>query len=252
MSVWSGVDGHPAAAPEPPPQGSYYGPIGEWQGAEYERNAFTSGTDQEVAFLIEALALGAEGTVLDVGCGTGRHTRGLRDRGIDVVGLDVSAGLLRAAAVHRAGGWVQADARRMPLRSGCVDAVFSVCQGGFGITPGGDATVLAELVRVLRPGGRLALTAFSLAFAARWLVAGEALDVHRGLHWAPADVRGPDGAQRRFDLWTQCYSAGHLRCMVQAAGLEVSGIYGVEPGRYGRGAASLRDPELLLLAVKPA
>lgn len=252
MSVWSGVDGHPVEAPEPPPQGSFYGPIGDWQGAHYERNAFTKGTVAEVAFLTQALALPAPATILDVGCGTGRHARALRDQGVDVVGLDLSLGLLQTAAGQRPGGWVQGDARAIPLPAASVDAVLSLCQGGFGITPGGDAEVLAEMVRVLRPGGRIALTAFSLAFAARWLAPGDALDVDRGLHWAPADVRGPDGAQQRFDLWTSCYSAGHLRCMAQEAGLSVEGVYGVEPGDYQRAAPGLRHPELLLLASKNA
>lgn len=250
MSAWSGVHGEPVAAPEPPAQGSFYGPIGDWQGPHYERNAFTHGTAQEVAFLVAELAPAPGGTVLDVGCGTGRHARALQATGIGVIGLDLSHGLLRAATAHVPGCWVQADARQIPMASACVDAVVSLCQGGFGITPGSDATVLREMVRVLRPGGGLVLTAFSLAFAARWLAPGDALDVERGLHWAPADVRGPDGARRRFDLWTSCYSAGHLRSMADAAGLEVVGIFGAEPGNYGRRPASLRDPELLLLARK--
>lgn len=250
MTAWSGVDGQPMHAPEPPAEGSFYGPIGDWQGAHYERNAFTAGTEQEVAFLVDELDLAPDATVLDVGCGTGRHSRALRGRGIDTIGLDLSHGLLSAAAGHADGGWVQADARTIPLRSASVDAVLSLCQGGFGITPGNDEAVLGEMVRVLRPGGRLVLTAFSLAFAARWLAPGDALDVDRGLHWVPADVRGPDGTQRRFDLWTSCYSAGHLRCAAAAAGLDVLGIFGAEPGDYRRRPAFLRDPELLLLARK--
>ena len=250
MTTWSDPQGRPVEAPEPPPAGSYYGPIGDWQGAAYERNAFTKGTEQEVAFLLEELSPAAGTHVVDVGCGTGRHSRALADRGLRVTGVDLSHGLLTAAAGHRKGCWVQADARALPLRSGSADVVLSLCQGGFGITPGGDQRVLAEMVRILRPGGRLVMTAFSLAFAARWLAPGDALDVGRGLHHAPADVRGPDGAQRRFDLWTACYSAAHLQLLAGAAGLTVEGIYGAEPGSYGRRDPSLSDPELLLVGRK--
>ena len=252
MTVWSGVDGKPVDAPEPPPAGSYYRAVGDWQGVEYERNSFARGTEQEVEFLREALALEPGALLVDVGCGTGRHARALRAEGVRVVGVDVSAGLLQAAGERSPGDWVQADARRLPLRESSADAVMSVCQGGFGITLGNDAQVFAHMVRVLRPGGRFALTAFSLPFAARWLAPGDAFDVDRGLMYTPADVRGADGASRRFDLWTQCYSAEHLREMARGAGLHVDGVYGVEPGSYARAAPALTHPELLLLATRPA
>ena len=248
---WSGPDGTPVAAPEPPPQGSFYRPIGDWQGAAYERNSFTRGTVAEVAFLAEALQLEPGTVLVDVGCGTGRHSRAFREQGVRAVGVDLSHGLLAAAAERVPGDWIQADARRLPLPDGSAAAVMSVCQGGFGITPGGDEEVFGEMVRVLRPGGRLALTAFSLAFATRWLVDGDAFDVERGLLHTAADVRGADGESRRFDLWTQCYSAGHLRLLARSAGLAVEGLYGVEPGDYARRPPALDHPELLLLAAKP-
>ena len=250
MTAWSAADGAPTSAPEPPPQGSYYGPIGDWQAAAYERNSFTRGTAQEVAFLSEALGLQPGDLYLDVGCGTGRHARALRAEGFRVVGVDLSAGLLGAAAARDADDWVQADARRLPLPDGAVAAVWSLCQGGFGITPGGDVEVLREMVRVLRPGGRLALTAFSLPFAARWLTPGDAFDAERGLLYTRADVRGPDGESQAFDLWTQCYSAAHLRLLAEVLGLQVDGIFGVEPGDYDRRPPRLTDPEFLLLATR--
>lgn len=248
--IWSGADGRPVPAPEPPRQGSFYGPIGDWQGEHYERNAFTKGTEAEVTFLLQALALDHAALLVDVGCGTGRHARALRTHGVRTIGIDLSAGLLRVAAQRSPGDWIQGDARRIPLRDAAADAVMSVCQGGFGITPGGDPTVLGEMVRTLRPGGRLVLTAFSLAFAARWLAPEDAFDVGRGLLHSAADVRGADGATRRFDLWTQCYSGEHLRLLAQRAGLTVEGIYGVEPGNYDRQPPTLQHPELLLLATK--
>ena len=250
MTRWSAADGSDVRAPEPPPQGSYYGPIGDWQGEAYERNAFTRGTEQEVGFLRDALGLVPGAVIVDVGCGTGRHARALAAEGIDVVGVDLSFGLLSSAGQRRPGGWVQADARQLPLRTHCADVVWSLCQGGFGITPGGDLAVLSEMVRVLRPGGRFALTAFSLPFAARWLAPGDAFDVDRGLLYTKADVRGRDGAAQDFDLWTQCYSAPHLRLLAEQVGLEVEGVYGIEPGNYFRRAPGLSDPEFLVLATR--
>ena len=249
--AWTDRDGNPVEAPEPPAAGSYYTEIGDFQGAAYERNAFALGTEQEAAFLSDALGLAAGQVLVDVGCGTGRHTRAFAARGVRAVGVDISQGLLAAAAGHgMPAAFVRADARRIPLPDGAADAVICLCQGGFGITPGGDAQVFAEMVRVLRPGGRLALTAFSLAFAARWLAPGDAFDVQRGLHHIAADVRNADGVSRGFDLWTQCYSAAHLRQLAAAAGLTVEGTYGVEPGAYRRAWPTLQHPELLLLATK--
>lgn len=247
--VWTDREGNPVEAPEPPAAGSYYTEIGDFQGAAYERNAFALGTTQEVGFLWDALELSAGQVLVDVGCGTGRHTRALAERGVRAVGVDISQGLLAAAAGH--GGtaaFIRADARRIPLPDGCADAVICLCQGGFGITPGGDREILGEIARILRPGGRLALTAFSLVFAARFLAPEDAIDAERGLVWSPAEVRGADDARRRYDLWTSCYSAGQLTGMLLTSGFELGSLSGVEPGGYGREPLRLTHPELLALA----
>lgn len=251
MTRWTDRDGRPVEAPEPPPEGSYYGPIGDFQGAEYDRNAFALGTEQEVAHLVTALQLELGMRIVDVGCGTGRHAAALAELGMEVVGVDLSHGLLRAAVARGGGRFVQADARAVPLPDGCADAVLCLCQGGFGITPGGDEQVLAELARLLRSGGRLALTAFSLAFAVRYLAPEDALDLSRGLVHSPAEVRGPDGARQVFDLWTACYSPAHLEALTRGLGLRPERLSGVEPGAYGRGQPRIDHPELLLIATKP-
>jgi SAM-dependent methyltransferase len=255
--AWTDRDGAAVTAPEPPPAGSYYGPIGDFQGAAYDRNAFALGTEQEVEHLWAALGLAPGQRLVDVGCGTGRHVRALAQRGLAVVGVDLSHGLLAAGAAQvpdelpGSAAFVQADARALPLPDGCVAAALSLCQGGFGITPGGDERVLAELARVVRPGGRVALTAFSLAFAVRTLAPEDAIDLARGLVHTPAEVRGPDDERRHFDLWTACYTPGHLEALCRAAGLEVEQISGVEPGAYRDDQPSLSHPELLVIACRP-
>jgi SAM-dependent methyltransferase len=247
--VWTDRDGRPVEVPEPPAAGSYYTEIGDFQGVAYERNAFALGTEQEVALLWDALDLRPSEALVDVGCGTGRHSRALAGRGVRAIGVDISPGLLAAAAAHgTAAAFVRADARAMPLPDACADVVICLCQGGFGITPGGDADVLTEIARVLRPGGRLALTAFSLAFATRWLAPEDAIDLDRGLIHTPAEVRGADGEARHYDLWTSCYTVAELRHLLAAAGFVDVRLSGAEPGAYRLDPPRLTDPELLALA----
>src|SRR5688572_29696292 len=74
----------------PAPEGPWFNPVAEYLGAAYLRNAFTMGTEQEVAFLVATLGLEPGQRVLDVGCGPGRHSLALARRGLDVVGVDLS------------------------------------------------------------------------------------------------------------------------------------------------------------------
>jgi ubiquinone/menaquinone biosynthesis C-methylase UbiE len=247
--VWTDRDGQAVEVPEPPADGLWYADIGDFQGADYDRNAFTRGTAQEAAFLWEALRLSAGDLVVDVGCGTGRHVTALAGRGARCVGVDISAGLLRAA-VPQAGGFVLADARRLPLRPGSVDAALSVCQGGFGVSRTGDAAVLSELARVTRPGGRVVVTAFSMPFAVRWAGPDDAFDLGRGLVWTPAEVRAGQGERRSYDLWTTCYSPPELAAAIRRAGFRLEGVFGVEPGAYGRAEPTVEHPELLTIASR--
>jgi demethylmenaquinone methyltransferase/2-methoxy-6-polyprenyl-1,4-benzoquinol methylase len=96
-------------------------------------------------------------TVLDLCTGNGVSLPGLARRGRLVLGMDVSLGMLGAAAAHLpGGGWaprlVAADAFRLPLRAGAVDAV-TVAFGMRNLRPASEA--IAEIARVLAPGGTL-------------------------------------------------------------------------------------------------
>jgi len=92
--------------------------------------------------------------ILDVGCGTGILTERLaRELGAELVcGCDFSIGMLGKGLSRRPGPWVQADAQRLPLSPGAVDAVVST--ESFHWFPDPDAA-LAEFHRVLVPNGRL-------------------------------------------------------------------------------------------------
>lgn len=235
------------------PSGPWFNDVARFLGPAYLRNAFTKGTEQEIGFLVEALELVPGERVLDVGCGPGRHALALARRGIEVVGVDLSedfVALAREAAAAEAlpARFEVGDVRELTYRAE-FDAVMCLCQGGFGLLGGRDEPrVFERIAAAVRPGGRLALTAFSAAFAVRFLEEGETFDPATGVLHERSTVRNEDGVEQVFDLWTTCFTARELVLMADRAGLEVVGVHGVTPGRYGTASPTLDDPELLLLA----
>lgn len=205
-----------------------------------------------MAFLVDALRLERGERVLDVGCGPGRHALALARRGLDVVGVDLSPDFVvlardAARAEGLAARFEVGDVRELAF-DGEFDAAVSLCQGGFGLLGGRDEPdALCRIVRALRPGGRLVVTAFSAAFALRHLEPGENFDPERGVLHERAVVRDDTGAEREFDLWTTCLTPRELVLLAERAGLAVDGVYGVAPGRYRASAPSLDDPETLIV-----
>ncbi|WP_203568506.1 class I SAM-dependent methyltransferase [Aestuariimicrobium ganziense] len=94
-------------------------------------------------------------TVVDLACGSGAMTRKLVSPGRAVVGIDISEPELREARARSTSPFVLADARQLPLRDESADAVVS-SMGLAVVHRTGD--MLAEVTRVLRPGGLFAAT----------------------------------------------------------------------------------------------
>ncbi len=101
--------------------------------------------------------------VLDVATGTGWSARNAARRGARVTAIDISAELLDAAAALSAHvdppiAFRQADAERLPFPAASFDGVIST----FGVMfAQNQEQAAAELGRVCRPGGRLALACWS-------------------------------------------------------------------------------------------
>ncbi len=92
--------------------------------------------------------------VVDVGAGTGKLTRQLRERGLDVIAVEPSAGMREQ--LHQAVPGVPVlggSAEQIPLATGSVDAIL-VAQAWHWVEP---SLAVPEAARVLSPGGRLGL-----------------------------------------------------------------------------------------------
>lgn len=131
-----------------------------WSGATYERIAETFAPIHDR--VVDAFELAAGDRLLDVACGTGGVAVRAARRGADVVGIDISCDQLeKAKALAAAEGlaieYDEGDCQDLPYRDGDFDVVVSVFGAVFAPDHGRAA---AELARVCRPGGRLALTAW--------------------------------------------------------------------------------------------
>jgi hypothetical protein len=112
-----------------------------------------------------------------------------------------------------------------------------------------DGMVLAELARAVRPGGRVAVSAFSSYFIVRYLEDGDTFDPATGVNHERASVRNEAGEEREFDLWTTCFTPRELRLLAERAGLDVEALWSVAPGEYASRPPDLDHPEWLLVAT---
>ncbi len=119
--------------------------------------------EPEVAQAMNLLKARGARRVLDLGCGVGRHARLLADAGLEVHAVDASASGLAYARTQDPGGairFARSDFTALPFAPAAFDFALA-----WNVIYHGDRTIvaraLAELARVLRPGGLLQITMLS-------------------------------------------------------------------------------------------
>jgi len=199
--------------------------------------------DEESARVQDLLGCAPGARVLDLACGQGRHAAPLRRAGLDVVGLDLSEVLLRAARRREDRlPLVRADMRRLPLATATFDGVVNLFNA-FGYFPDdeSDVEVLREVARVLRPGGTFVQEvhhrdALVLGWEERTthptyddgLVVTEerVWDSVQGRHRVRYLLSSDGGEPRVLDHELRVYTITELVDMHRRAGLQVQAVHG--------------------------
>src|SRR5690606_29499855 len=144
--------------------------------------------------------------------------------------------------------FVRADARSLTFDAE-FDAAVSLCQGAFGLVgPGADEQVLAGIARALRPGGVVAVSAFSSYFSVRYQATAEGgatFDAATATASEVTEVRDEAGVGKAVDLHTTCYTPRELHLLAERAGLEPVAVWSVEPGAYRRDPPPVASPAFL-------
>jgi SAM-dependent methyltransferase len=151
-------------------------PIQDWKAffnahaPHYDQNPFAQHTVAEIDFFLGLFPLHPGSHVLDIGCGTGRHSIELAKRGYKVTGIDLSEAMLEIA-ISKAGKlpirFLPQDAANDYDLGQQFDAAICLCEGGFGLIGAEDdpevhdRAILRGIAKHLKPAAPFLLTALN-------------------------------------------------------------------------------------------
>lgn len=137
---------------------------------KYDNEVFTQGTIGECDFIEKEINFNKALTILDIGCGTGRHAIELSKRGYSVTGIDLSESQLKQAKLKASREnmkivFQKHDARN-PHFSNEFDLAIMLCEGGFSLmeTDEMNFQILQNAAKALKPNGKLIFTTLNGLF----------------------------------------------------------------------------------------
>jgi len=229
----------------------------------YEDNVFTKNTVPEVDFLLDELHLPPGGSILDVGCGTGRHAIELAKRGYAVTGLDLSSEMLsRAAEAARTENvhveWIRSNATQF-IFPGRFDAAVCLCEGAFGLLGQSDdpidqpLSILCNISRSLKPQARAVFTVLN---GAAMLRKYQNKDVAEGrfdpLTMVESSEHSPQEGLPAIAVRERAFVPTELILLFRLAGMSVLNVWGGTAGNWGRRSLDLDEIEIMIVACKTA
>jgi len=136
----------------------------------YDTEVFTKGTIGECDFIEKEINFDKTIKILDIGCGTGRHSIELSKRGYSVTGIDLSESQLRRAKEKASAQSLKIDFQkhdaRIPHFTKIFDLVIMLCEGGFPLMETDDMNfqILQNAANALKSNGKLILTTLNGLF----------------------------------------------------------------------------------------
>ncbi|HXC25186.1 MAG TPA: class I SAM-dependent methyltransferase [Gemmatimonadaceae bacterium] len=197
------------------------------------------------------------GPALDLACGTGRHSRALREW-LWTAGLDLSMALLGVAATESPGApYVRGDMRSLPF----VDHAFGLVVNfftsfGYFDTDAQHLRVLAEVARVTRPGGTFVLDYFNADEVRRTLVpfterVVDGRTIRQRRHITPdgryvEKIITADGCDQTYQERVRLFTPDELRMMLEESGFAIAHEYGT----YNGDTWNNTSPRIILFAER--
>lgn len=241
-------------------------------GQKYDQESFTAGTQGECDFIEEEIRFDKNLRILDIGCGTGRHSIELAKRGYKITGIDLSEAQLERAQEKavEAGltiSFLKMDARELIFQNEFELAIM-ICEGGFPLmeTDEMNFEILKGAAKAIKNGGKLIITTlnglFPLFHSVKDFFESQNEEGNASYHENSFDLmtfrdhnitKFTDDSGREIEL--KCneryYVPSEITWLLKSLGFSIIDIYGAKLGEFSREhKLTTEDYEMLVIAEK--
>jgi len=238
----------------------------------YEKEPFTKGTLGECDFIEKEIKHDKTLKILDVGCGTGRHSIELAKRGYKITGIDLSESQLERARENAKDAnleivFQRQDARNLPFNNE-FDVVIMLCEGGFSLmeTDEMNFEILKNVTKSLKDHGKIIFTAlnglFPLnnsveKFCAQGLEEGystsqkNTFDLMTFRDHNTTSIVDDSGNKKELKCNERFYVPSEITWLLKTLGYTTIDIFGAKLGAFSReDKLTTKDFEMLVIAEK--
>lgn len=231
----------------------------DFNAPDYEKECFVTNTEFEANFLIQEMSLKPGMKIIDIGCGIGRHSVALAEKGMKMTGLDISSGQLSVAKekAEKAGvqvNFIQADASDFSLDEQ-FDAAICLCEGSFGLLSIDDnpltheKQILQNIAAVLKPGALLLMNARNAYELIRQFsdkdIASGAFNPYTQTRVVKLGEIYP-GFDPEIEVVEKCFTPSELRLLLESNGFAVDHMWGGTAGNWTKHTLSLDEIEIMV------
>ena len=250
----------------------WYESIFENYGKKYDNENFAQGTIGECDFIEKEINYNKSLKIIDIGCGTGRHSIELAKRGYHITGIDLSSSLLERAKEKAKEQNLHIDfqkhnARKLPFKNE-FDLAIMLCEGAFPLmeTDEMNYEILKNVYNVLKSKGKIIFTTlnglFPLFNSIEKFCAGitdegnteyknHTFDLMTFRDFNITTVEDDSGNIKELKCNERYYVPSEITWLLKSLGFKNIDIYGAKLGAFSRNDKLTKDDfEMLVIAEK--
>ena len=250
----------------------WYEELFENCGMKYDNENFTRGTIGECDFIEKEINYNKTARILDIGCGTGRHSVELSKRGYVVTGIDLSESMLKRANNKASEQnlkivFQKHDARKLPFFNE-FNLVIMLCEGAFPLmeTDEMNFRILQNATNALKPKGKLIFTTLNGLFPlfhsvkefldsetkeGNAIYSNNSFDLMTFRDHNTTHIVDDSGNKKELQCNERYYVPSEITWLLETLNFKTIDIFGAKLGAFSRDdRLTTEDFEMLVIAEK--